>query len=147
MKGVFMHHWLYPANTKYYDIFAALKQPEAVWPMNTQVSIGDTIYLYLSAPYKQIGFVTKVVNTQIPHDEAITYAQPYFKQATTDNSQKKAFMLLADIHAINIKETSMLSYTKLKENGLNGMLMGPRKLENNPQLLSYIKEQTNAATL
>jgi len=33
----------------------------------------------------------------------------------------------------------LLAYKHLKQNGLNGMLMGPRKLENNPTLLDYIQ--------
>lgn len=41
--------------------------------------------------------------------------------------------------AIALERDSLLAYDSLKQNGLNGMLMGPRKLENNPSLEEYIR--------
>ena len=43
---------------------------------------------------------------------------------------------------IALDKGSLLSLEFLKPNGLNGMLMGPRKLENNPALLTYIQGVT-----
>ncbi len=38
---------------------------------------------------------------------------------------------------------SPFSYDQLKQHGLTGMLMGPGKLENNPKLMEYIREEYN----
>ncbi len=48
-------------------------------------------------------------------------------------------MKLKTSSVITLASDSPLSYDHLKQNGLNGMLMGPRKLENNQTLLDYIK--------
>jgi len=51
-----MNHWLYPANTKIYDVLAAFESGRTFWPMNSSVSVGDVVYIYLTAPQKQIAF-------------------------------------------------------------------------------------------
>jgi len=38
-------HWLFPANTKYYDVFGAFSRAKIVWPMNAKVTRGDVVYL------------------------------------------------------------------------------------------------------
>jgi hypothetical protein len=55
-----MTYWLYPANTKYYDVLGAFSERIAYWPAKTKVAVGDSVLIYLSAPYKQIGFQTEV---------------------------------------------------------------------------------------
>lgn len=49
-----MTDWLYPANVKFYDVLAAFEEEQAVWPIHTKVNVGDTVYIYLAAPYKRI---------------------------------------------------------------------------------------------
>ena len=43
--------------------------------------------------------------------------------------------------ALQMDKDSALSYQALQKHGLNWMLMGPRKLENDRILLDYIKEK------
>lgn len=48
-----MKHWIYPANSKYYDIIAAFtEESQTAWPMNSNVEIGDCVYIYSGAPFK-----------------------------------------------------------------------------------------------
>ena len=63
-----MTHWLYPANTKFYDVSGAMAQPETFWPMRSQTAVGDRVFIYLAAPHKQIGYACDVTETGI--DEA-----------------------------------------------------------------------------
>ncbi len=136
-----MSHWLYPANTKFYDVFAALSNAEAVWPMNSKVDVGDTVFLYLAAPHKKIGFVCDVTSINIPESVVSKNTSPYIKGEKKDAPTGKAFMLLGNIRDVSSDDSDRFSYQKLKHNGLNGMLMGPRKLENNQPLFHYIKIQ------
>ena len=48
--------------------------------------------------------------------------------------------------SLPLENETPLSFPHLKENGLNGMLMGPRKLENNPTLLAYIESNLRCGT-
>ena len=134
-----MTHWLIPANIKFYDVFAAFEQAETHWPMNVKIACNDTVYIYLAVPYKQIGFMCSVSAIGLNLDEAIEFVLPFIKGEMRNDGSAKQFMKLKAVHPISIDNRSALSLKNLKQNGLNGMLMGPRKLENNPQLLSYIE--------
>lgn len=132
-------HWLYPANAKFYDVFAALALPSTYWPMNSKVNISDQIFIYLAAPHKQIAYICEVQEIDLSVDDIMDEIRPFFKGASDDKPPTKPFMKIMKISDIALNEHSLVGYSFLKENGLNGMLMGPRKLENNLELLRYIK--------
>ncbi len=134
-----MTYWLYPANTKFYDVFGAFENAETFWPVNSKVSVGDVICIYLAAPHKQIGYVCDVLDVGIEESKIIEQVRPYFKQEIDDGRPPKLFMKLKVSSTCPLDKESLLAYQHLKQNGLNGMLMGPRNLENNPTLLHYIK--------
>ena len=134
-----MTHWLFPANTKFYDVMGAFNETETYWPVNAKVSVGDIVYIYLAAPYKQIGFVCDVLEVGLAQDSILKHIRQFFKNKLDDKKQPKSFMRLQTTSAVPIDNEALLSYKQLKQNGLSGMLMGPRKLENNPTLLNYIK--------
>lgn len=134
-----MTHWLFPANTKFYDVFSAFGKTETFWPMNAKVIEGDVIYLYLATPYKQIAFVCDVVATDISQESIIEKIRPFFKMDIGADKKPKPFIILRPKSSIKLNNDSPLGLKFLKDNGLNGMLMGPRKLDNNPPLLSYIQ--------
>jgi len=138
-----MQHWLVPANTKFYDVLAAFALTETYWPMNAKISSGDVVYIYLAAPYKQIGYICDVLATGYTMDEIIKDVRPFIKGSVSNNGSSKPFMKLKAVRSIPIDKNSVLSLGKLKKNGLNGMLMGARKLENNPELFDYIEEYSS----
>lgn len=131
-------HWLYPANAKVYDVVAAFALPETFWPMNSKVDCGDRIYIYLAAPHKQIAFVCEVAEINLDAESVMEEIRPFLKGTSRDKIPEKPFMKIGNISGVPLSENALLGYSFLKENGLKGMLMGPRKLENNPELLSYI---------
>jgi len=134
-----MTHWLFPANTKFYDVMGAFNEVQTYWPANTKVSVGDIVYIYLAAPYKQIGFACEVLNVGLDQDSIFEHIRPFFKTKLDNKKQPKSFMKLQTHASLPIDSETLLAYKHLKQNGLNGMLMGPRKLENNPTLLDYIQ--------
>ncbi len=135
-----MTHWLFPANTKYYEVLAAFNESETYWPVNAKVSVGDVVYIYLAAPYQQIGFVCDVEEIGLDQDSIIEAIRPFFKNKIDNKKPSKLFMKLITTSKISLENETLLTFSGLKENGLKGMLMGPRKLENNPLLLGYIKK-------
>jgi hypothetical protein len=135
-----MVHWIYPANVKYYDVMGAFRESETYWPLNSKVSAGDVIYMYLAAPYQQIAFACKALDVGLEESCVVENIRPFFKEKMRDPSVSKLFMKLHTTATLQMDGDSPLSYHYLKQNGLTGMLMGPRKLENNPTLLAYIKD-------
>jgi len=134
-----MANWLYPANTKYYDVLRAFGSKQTYWPIKSKIVPGDNIYIYLAAPYKQIGFVGSVIQTSLPEAVVTREIKPFFKQTPPKSKEKRSFMEIGKITPIPLIEASPFSLSKLREHGLNGMLMGPRNLENSPILLEYVK--------
>ncbi len=84
-----MTHWLYPANVKYYDVLSAFNSPEIYWPINSKVSVGDVIHIYLAIPYKQIGFVCEVKEVEIDLASILENIRPFFKGEGNNEKQKK----------------------------------------------------------
>ncbi|MCW9034816.1 MAG: hypothetical protein OQK35_04395 [Alphaproteobacteria bacterium] len=134
-----MTHWLFPANTKFYDVFGAFQQDETYWPLNAKVAQGDVVYIYLAAPHKQIGYICDVLEIGLTLKSILANIEPLMKGPIDSKKEPKSFMKLRTIESLELTPDNLLGYTHLKANGLNGMLMGPRKLENNPTLLDYIK--------
>jgi len=133
-----MSHWLFPANTKFYDVLAAFSQSQTYWPKSATVLPGDTVYIYLAAPYKQIGFVCEVLEIGLQSAAVLEEVRPFFKGEPPADKQGKEFIKLKPIQTIELQKDSLLGLSYLKAHGLNGMLMGARKLENNPPLFEYI---------
>lgn len=133
-----MTYWLYPANTKFYDVIGAMAERETYWPMRTQVSPGDQVLIYLAAPYKQVGFVCDVTATDVSEASVRSHVQRFLKGEQKPESTSNRFMKLRPNLSIPIESDSSLGLPQLKRHGLNGMLMGPRRLDNNPELLDYI---------
>jgi len=135
-----MTSWLIPANTKFYDVFSAFAEDETFWPKSAKINSGDTVYIYLVAPYKQIGFVCKVMETGFELDDVYEQVSKFFKQPPKAGGKPKQFMKLRTLSGFDLVDHHALSLQNMRANGLSGMLMGARKLENNPQLLGYIHE-------
>ena len=81
-----MTHWIVPANTKFYDVMDAFKQIETYSPVNSKVSVGDTVYIYLAAPYKQIGFVCDVLDVGLDQDSILKHIRPFFKNKLAEKN-------------------------------------------------------------
>jgi hypothetical protein len=133
-----MTHWLYPANTKFYDLSGAMAQPETFWPMRSQTAVGDRVFIYLAAPHKQIGYACDVIETGIEEVSVRDHVRPFLKGEPDPEKSSTAFMKLRPEQRIALESDSALGLQLLRQHGLKGMLMGPRRLENNPPLLDYI---------
>lgn len=138
-----MANWLIPANIKYYDVFGAFSENETYWLTNATVAAGDFVYIYLAAPYKQIGFHCGVKQVGLSFKNTLPHIEQFFREPIGRKKKAKAFMKLQRTVTFQITDGSPLSYDQLKRHGLAGRLMGPRKLENNPKLLEYLKEVCN----
>ena len=61
--------WLVPANPKYYDLAAAIRDSEDgtfLWKQSSRVKPGDTVYIYVAAPVSGIRWKCRAVETDIP---------------------------------------------------------------------------------
>lgn len=60
--------WIVPANPKYYDVGRGFaKNREILWKQRNKISVGDHIYLYMTAPIQAILYKCEVTQTDIPY--------------------------------------------------------------------------------
>jgi len=68
--------WLVPANPKFFDIESAFEESEVIgWKQSSNIRAGDTVYMYVAAPYSAIRFKCRAVEVNIPYrysDDNIT---------------------------------------------------------------------------
>lgn len=88
--------------------------------------------------YKQIGFLCDVTATGLDRAVVTPHVRRFLKGDAKPEKAAKPFMKLCPTFSISIDRASPLGLSHLKQRGLTGMLMGPRNLDNNPQLLGYI---------
>ena len=61
--------WLIPANPKYYDIQKAFADSDTIlWKQSSSIIVGDTLYLYVAAPYSCIMYKCQALEVNIPYD-------------------------------------------------------------------------------
>lgn len=63
--------WLVPANPKFFDLekaFAEAKNDEILWKQSNSVIVGDTVYLYVAAPFSCVLYKCEVTETDIPYN-------------------------------------------------------------------------------
>lgn len=60
--------WVIPSNPKYYDIIQAFEDEQIIdWKQGKGIKKGDTVYVYVGAPYSAILYKCRVTETDIPY--------------------------------------------------------------------------------
>lgn len=99
--------WIIPANPTYFDVITYIESmPIFSWKQPKNINLGDTVYIYLGAPYSAIIYKCKVTELDIYHD------------------QKDRVMNLNVVKKYDQKE---YPFSKLKEFGLNSV-RSPRRI-------------------
>lgn len=120
--------WLVPANPKYYDVEKAFAQSDTIlWKQSNSVIVGDTIYLYLAAPYSCVLYRCVAVEVDIPYEY---------------DDGKVCMRKVMKIRRLHTYERGMFGLTALNEHGITSV-RGPRGI---PYGLRYKleKESGNA---
>jgi len=66
-------YWYFPLNIKYFDFVKAFHEKDTIdvrMFANYKYAVGDIVYIYSGEPYSQFLYITKVVKTDIPFEEA-----------------------------------------------------------------------------
>lgn len=114
-KGRRITEWIVPANTKYFDIDAEIAGSSdgvILWKQSSNIQVGDTVYMYLSAPVSAIRYKCVAVEVNIPyeyHDEFM--------------SMTKAMRL----KVIKKYDGEPIGIEKLRQHGVNAV-RGPRSI-------------------
>lgn len=136
-----MDQWLFPCNPDFYDVISAFNSMNKInWKQSRNVSVGDTVYIYIGKPYQEIRYQTTVIESDLSH---ITIKDSKFVKDGTNFVNHGRYMTLELTREFNNRE---LIYQELIQNGL-GSVQGPAKVSE--QLESFInsrKKLTDANT-
>lgn len=125
--------WILPSNQARYDSIAAFNELETItWNLTyrRKIAVGDTVYLYVTSPVKEIQIQANV--TAVPGTNVADSA--YWQVGADDKSSKKIVCSFdLEFEAFLPKSvSSRLNLELLRQHGLNGP----------PQSLHSLKEQT-----
>ena len=105
------HEWIIPANPKYYDVINCFNDTDTIrWKQSNNLTIGDTVYLYIASPYSAIFYKCKVVKVNIPHQ---------YKDKNIKMSK------VMEIKLVKRYKPDEFTFTKLNEYGIRA-IRGPR---------------------
>lgn len=130
-------HWVFPANPQKYHVLEAFAELEELnWGTNNNVKVGDIVYIYLGEPIKKILLKTEVVMIDINPEEIENGSKFDIDSDTIPDKKKYARLKLLDCF---LRKKNYLAYDNLKKHGLKGNIRGALVLNNNAELLDYIK--------
>lgn len=105
--------WIIPANPSYYDVINCFNDTDIVtWKQSSKVHIGDTVYMYVAAPYSSIMYKCRAVEVDIPYG--------YKDKNLTINCVMKLKLLKR-------YEKDEISFSMLNSLGIKS-IRGPRKV-------------------
>lgn len=117
-----MTEWIVPCNPQKYDLETELKNNDIVyWRQNAKYTIGDIVFIYLSAGRSVIRYKTTVTEINIDAEQVDdTYWLD--KSMNGENPKRICLKLLKEF------DDSQLSIDELRKHGLKSTLQGPIKL-------------------
>lgn len=105
--------WIIPANPKYYDVVGAFEESSIVtWKQSSDIHVGDTIYMYVGAPYSSILYKCRAVEVDIP------------QQYADENLSMKTVM---KIELLEKYQSGVWSFERIKQFGVYAV-RGPRSM-------------------
>lgn len=128
--------WIISANMKTYDVLSAFNDNTYVdWRQNTNIEIGDIVYIYVSRPYKRVMFKTVVQEVELAFEETIEDKKYWTNQTEYDDSKAAKYMRLKLVQKI---DNELLSLERLLQVGLKAAPQRASRLK--PETLKYIEE-------
>ncbi|MBR2274098.1 MAG: MmcQ/YjbR family DNA-binding protein [Alphaproteobacteria bacterium] len=108
--------WIVPANPKFFDIETAFKNnAEIIWKQSADIKKGDTVYIYLAAPFSAIRYKCLVTAANIPY------------QYQDENIKINKVM---KIKSVKKYQQNIMPFAKLQRLGIKA-IRGPRKCPEN----------------
>ncbi len=118
------NEWVVPANPKYYDVVNCFNNTNhVIWKQSSSIHEGDTVYLYVGAPYSCIMFKCKALKTDIPY----SYSD---SNLTISNTM--------ELELLKVYPHDQYTFKVVSDYGLKA-IRGPRRMPK--KLLDYMKEQ------
>lgn len=92
------HTWIIPANPYYYDIISAFRKTDVVeWKQAGHIEKGDTVYMYMAAPYSAILYRCEAVEVDIPCRKEDKKRERYCMRIRRNKTYDRSFCPLSEM--------------------------------------------------
>jgi len=128
-----MSSWLVPCSPEIYDAEGAFDEfGSVIWHQDCNMNPGDYVYIYITAPVKEIRCKCIIESVDIPVD--ISDDEGY----TIDESFcSRAYRRYMDLRLVEKYDCPLLGFQFLLMNGLSGTIRSQRRAS--AQLIEYIE--------
>ena len=131
--------WIIPCDLKTYNVDGAFNKFDTIyWKQSTNVSKGDTIFLYVSGTVGRICYKCDVLEADCPLSKVSEIDDSEFVLDGSNYANYPKHML---IQLKKVVKNANLSLFDLRNNGLNGNIQGPQKVTGS--LLKYISDEVS----
>lgn len=123
--------WIIICNPRFYDVIGAFKKFNCIeWKQSTNIQQGDTVYIYIGNPYKEIRY--KCVARKVDLEKTIIDDSEFI----LDGSNYENYGRYMTVELVREYEEKQYPYSELKKNGLKSV-QGPGRISE--ELANYIK--------
>ncbi len=134
--------WMVPASPKYFDHRACFDELGHIyWKQFNNFQVGDTGYIYMSAPIKCVIFKFEITACDLPTPSDYDVERKFYKK-TEDFDNAKNHNRFYVMKRLGEHTSGILTLANMKQNGLKGAPMGTLNLSDKSfeQLLAYIEQ-------
>jgi hypothetical protein len=132
--------WLIPSTDRTYDADSAFRDHDEILWTETQnhILVGDTVFIYGSAPKSHITHECTVTDRGLPYELAAQYSEYWRGKNDLRDRVGATWMKLALVHTFTAEERDQLSLDALKSAGLKAAPQGRRHVP--PGVLALIRD-------
>jgi len=106
-------NWIVPCSVKFFDVVKHFEENDTiVWRKVSALKKGDTVYIYIGAPYSEIKYKCHIIDEDV--DEKILRSNEYAIRKTESGKRQKYIQMKLD----HVYEDGELTLDKLRANGL-----------------------------
>lgn len=128
--------WIFPSNSKSYDIEKAYaKHGFVFWRHWASLQVGDVVFVYRTAPHKKIQYKTLVTHTHLEYSPNFEDRDCWNPEMSARNNTYR----FARHEFIGEIDDDRLSLKNLLEHGLNGHPQNPMRVIN-AELSTYLND-------
>lgn len=132
--------WIVPCNVKYFDVVTHFKKKKTVvWKNISCVQPGDTVYIYLGAPHKELRYKCVVLNDNVGTDVLLNnnYAMP----RRPISSLYQVEIKYMELELVDEYPSGTFVLNDMRSNGLGQVQV---QAKTSSQLQKYIDTKCNA---
>lgn len=132
--------WIVPCNVKYFDVVTHFKKKKTVvWKNISCVQPGDTVYIYLGAPHKELRYKCVVLNDNVGTDVLLNnnYAMPRCPISSLYQVEIKYM----ELELVDEYPSGTFVLNDMRSNGLGQVQV---QAKTSSQLQEYIDTKCNA---